>query len=410
MYMVHSKYKNLLKDTLLFALGSIGSKLILFVMMPIYTNYLTQSEYGISELVFSVSQLLIPFISLVIFDAVVRFGLSKERCAEDVLLIGLLVFGAGSVLTILITPLIGLYDTLAEWKWYLCAYIIANILVSIEYSYLKATDQNKLYAVVNILQTLILAVLNVVLLVFVKMGVQGYLISMIAASAGAAAVVFLAGKLPAALKKARFRRDLLGQMLAFSAPLILNNVSWWAIHSSDKVMLELMIGSAALGVYTVATKIPSLINVIISIFSQAWNISAVKEVEGSNDTSFYSDVFYVYQFVVFGACIGIVSVVKPFMSIYVGEEFRDAWRYIPLLLLGASMSAIASYFGSLYAAMKKSVNNMLTTLSAALVNIAVNYVMIPKIGIMGAVMGTVAAYLMLAGVRLFDVRKFIEFP
>ena len=290
---MRSKFERLIKDTLIFAIGSIGSKLILFVMMPIYTNYLTEAEYGISELVFSVSQLLIPFLSLVIFDAVVRFGLSKEHNAEDVLLVGLLVFGVGSILTVMITPIIGLYDALAEWKWYLCAYIILNILGSIEYSYLKATDQNKLYAVVNIFQTLILATLNVVLLVFVKLGIRGYLISMIVANAAAALVVFAAGKLPAVLKKARFRPELFRKMLAFSTPIILNNVSWWAIHSSDKVMIEWMIGSAALGIYTVATKIPSLINVIISIFSQAWNISAVKEVEGSNETSFFADVFHV---------------------------------------------------------------------------------------------------------------------
>ena len=112
-----SKYLSLMKDTLLFALGNIGSKLILFMMVPIYTNYLSEAEYGISDLVFSTSQLLIPFLALVIQDAVVRFCLSKEERSEDVLLVGLLVFAGSSVLTVAITPLVGLYDTLADWKW-----------------------------------------------------------------------------------------------------------------------------------------------------------------------------------------------------------------------------------------------------------------------------------------------------
>lgn len=402
------KIYNLLKDTLIFAIGSIGSKLILFILMPIYTNCLTEAEYGISELIFSVSQLLIPFLSLVIFDAVVRFGLSKEDKPEDVLLIGMLVFLAGSVLTVAITPVIGLYDALAPWKWYLCVYIIFNMLNSITGCYLKSVDKNRLFAAVNILQTLVLAVLNIVLLVYLRAGVKGYLVSTIAASMVACLVIFAFGGLLGTLKKARFRPELLKKMVVYSAPLILNNVSWWVIHSSDKVMIELMIGSAALGIYTVATKIPSLINVIIAIFSQAWNISSVREAEGGGDRVFYSRVFLLYQVLTFGAVIGLNGIIKPFMSFYVGDSFLAAWKYIPLLLAAAAFSAVSAYFGSLYAALKKSVNNMVTTLVAAAVNIVLNYLWIERWGLWGAAFATLAAYILLSTMRMIDVRRYIS--
>ena len=338
------KTLNLLKDTLLFAVGSIGSKLILFVMVPIYTNYLTEAEYGISELVFTMGQLLIPFLSIVIFDAVVRFGLSREERPEDVLLIGLLVFGAGSLLTVAITPLFGLYEALAAWKWYMCVYIIFNMLCSILGCYIKSVDKNKLYAAVNILQTMVMALFNVLLLVVWHTGVRGYLLSTIAASILASVVFFVFGGMGEALKEAHFRPELLKKMAAYSAPLILNNVSWWVIHSSDKVMIEWMIGASALGIYTVAAKIPALINVLISIFSQAWNISTVKEVEGDGDTGFYSNVFSMYQVLTFGAVIVLNGVINPFMSVYVGEAFEAAWQYIPTLLVAAAFSSVSAYF------------------------------------------------------------------
>jgi O-antigen/teichoic acid export membrane protein len=212
---------NLIKDTLLFALGSIGSKLILFFMVPIYTNFLTEAEYGISELVFSSAQLLIPLLSLVIFDAVVRFGVSKEGESKDVLLIGLLVFTAGSILTVAITPLFGLYSALSKWKWYMCVYIIFNMLCAVLGSYIKAVNKNKLYATVSILQTLVMALLNVLFLMMWDIGVRGYLLSTILASAVAAASFFLLGGIGAELKTAHFRPELLKKMVAFSAPLII---------------------------------------------------------------------------------------------------------------------------------------------------------------------------------------------
>ena len=74
-----NKYKNLVKDTIIFAIGNIGSKLILFFLVPLYTAYMTQEQYGTSDLIFTIAQLILPFVSIVIYDALIRFGLSKDE-------------------------------------------------------------------------------------------------------------------------------------------------------------------------------------------------------------------------------------------------------------------------------------------------------------------------------------------
>ena len=79
-----------------------------------------------------------------------------------------------------------------------------------------------------------------------------------------------------------------------------------------------------------------------------------------------------------------------------------------MLLVSASFSAVASYFGSLYGALKKSVNNMRTTLAAAIVNIIVNYLCILWLGAWGAIIGTVTAYFTLAIFRMVDVLRYIK--
>lgn len=401
------KYISLIKDIVIFAVGNIGSKLILFLLVPLYTNYMTTAEYGTSELVFTASQLVLPFVSLVIYDAVIRFGLVPEEKKGDVLLCGLIVAFCGSIVTVFLTPLAGLHKRLAPWKWYLCIYLIFSIFDPILMNHLKVCGKNRHYAVISVLRTFVMAVLNIVLLVQMRLGIQGYLLANIGGIVFCLILSSIAGEIFTYLKYAELRLDLLKRMLLFSMPLILNNASWWVIQSSNKLMIEWMVGISALGIYTVATKIPSLINVVISIFSQAWGIASIKEIESTSDTSMYSQVFLIYQTLVFGAALVLTSIIQPFMKVYVGSSFVDAWRYVPLLFVSASFSAVASYFGSVYSALKKSVNNMVTTVIAAFINVGVNLALIPRIGVWGAVFGTVSAYIAIALLRIVDVPRYL---
>ena len=406
---MQKKYRNLLKDTVIFGLGNIGSKIITFFLVPFYTFYLTPEEYGISDLVFTISQLAIPFFSLVIFDAVIRFALYRKERPQDTLLVGLVIWFLGSILSFVLTPLIGLYQPIASWKWYVSAYVSINILVSIELNYLKAVNKNLIYSIICILQTLTLALLNIFLVAKKQMGIRGYLISYIGSNFVAASLAFVIGNLYRDIKDAKYDSILAKQMIVYSSPLILNNLSWWVIQSSDKLMLENMVNADALGIYTVASRIPSLITVFITIFQQAWGISSIKEMDSTKDSGFFTDIFTFYSFIAFLGGFGICTVIKPFMELYVqSTSYGEVWRYVPLLLASAVFSAIAAYSGSMYGALKKSMNNMLSTMIAALINIIVNYIGILAFGIWGAMIGTITSYFILAFIRLIDVKRFVN--
>ena len=106
--------------------------------------------------------------------------------------------------------------------------------------------------------------------------------------------------------------------------------------------------------------------------------------------------------------IGLILIIKPLMTVYVGESFVEAWKYIPILLASATFSAIASYFGSLQSALKKSVNGMLATLAGAVANVVVSIVLIDHIGLWGAIVGTFAAYFLIGVIRIIDTTRFIK--
>ena len=405
---MNSKYKTLVKDTFIFALGNIGSKIILFLLVPLYTACMTQEQYGTADLLFTVAQLVSPVVSIVIFNAVVRFGLAKDENPEDVLLSAYIVLGIGAAVTLFLPFAFAFYEPIAPWRWQISAYVILLGFYQTNMNYLKVKNKNIWYAGISLIYTALMAVLNIIMLAVLHLGVDGYLWAYIISIFIAVLFTVIIGRIPSDLRKARFKKSLFVQMLKFSVPLILNDISWWVVHSSDKVMLERMMDVKALGVYTVSSKIPAFINVIINIFIQAWGLSSIREYEDSNDSGFYSSVLNVYTFLSFGATIVLVAFTKPFMRLYVSADFYEAWKYVPILLVAAAFASIAYFYGSLYAALKKSVRNMVTTLIAALVNIAVNYIGIILWGIYGAAVGTLAAYIVMSMVRMLDVGRYIK--
>lgn len=403
-----NKYKYLAKNTIIFAIGNIGSKIILFFLVPLYTAYMTTDQYGTGDLVFTMAQLIMPFVTIVIYDAVIRFGLSKYEKSEDVLLVAIDVLCIGSLITIALTPLFSLYKAISEWKWELAMYVILSGFYSTNMNYLKVKEKNLSYTIISLLDTGLMAFLNILFLAVFHWGIKGYLYAYIISLLVCDILSFIVFNGVGELRKAHFEKALFRKMLAYSAPLIFNNISWWVIHSSDKVMIQAMLNNSELGLYTVSAKIPAFINVLITIFSEAWGISSVKEFENSNDTEFYSNILKIYTFICFGASIFLIAICKPFMKIYVSNSFFESWKYVPFLLAAAAFNAISAYYGSLYGALKKSTRNMLTTLLAAVINIVINYIGINIVGTYGAAIGTLAAYFVIAIVRMIDVGHFID--
>ncbi len=404
------KYLSLMKDTAVFALGNLGSKLLLFFLLPLYTNCLSTAEYGTADLVETISSLLVPLVSLAIFDAVVRFALSPEFSKYDIIRTAFAVLLGGSAVTVLLTPLLGAYDTLAPWRWYICAYIISYITFQVELAYLRSTGRSVLFAGAGVGQTLLLAGLNLLLLLRFGLGLQGYFLALTLSNWSLVVLVGLFGGVFRDALRGRCSKDLLRRMLSYSCPLILNNLSWWVIHSSDKIMIEWMVGAATLGLFTVASKIPALINVVTSIFSQAWTVAAVREYENDNDRSFYANVFSVLILVVVlcGSCV--IMLIKPFLNAYVGAEFADSWQLVPCLVFAACLYAVGSFYSTMFHVLKKSRIIMVTTLSTAALNILANYLLIGRFGAMGAAAATAISYTFLAISRAVGAGRYFYFP
>lgn len=406
---MNKKYKHLLKDTAIFAIGSLGSKAILFFMVPLYTNFLSTEEYGTADLVAVFSALIFPVASLSIEKAVIRFGMKRNVLKEQVLLSAVFVLACAAAATVCVMPLLGFYHAISEWRVYLAVHIILSMIAEIERAYIKVKDLNKAFSIIGICQTAVFALTNVLLLTVFRMGVKGYLISNILSVLFSVILCFFVGRIYQDLRRAQMNWALLRQMIRYAAPLILSGISWWILHSSDKVMIEWLVGASALGIYTAATKIPSLIHVMIGIFNQAWGLSAIRETEKNNAQGYYAAVFDRFSFVLFGAGIIFIALSKPFMRVYVGQAFQASWIYTPFLLFAAVYYALFSFMGSIYAALQRTVNDMRLSFLCACLNILINYFGIKQYGASGAVIGTAFSYFVTAAISIFDIKKYVRF-
>ena len=403
-----SKEKTLFLNTILFAIGNIGSSIILFLLLPLYTNMLTTEEYGVINLITTFSNLMLPVFSLQIGDAVLRFGLSNQYKKNEVLKITIFILTIGSLIAFVCKPLINLYGTLKPWSGYVCILIIVCMFRSNIAIYIKTIGKNKCYAFNSILYTFVLAILNIIFLVYLRLGIRGYIDAMIIATTISAFFLAIEGNIFKSLFETKLNVQLMKKMIIFSVPMIFNAISWWINNFSDRFVLNQVMGATAVGMYSVAAKMPSLVTTATGIFNQAWAISSINEYDSTRDEKFYSKTFRGYSFLLVIISSFVIMIIKPFMNIYVGHDFRGAWEYVPFLLIGAIFLSYAEFFAPIYSGAMKNVSIMITTVVAAIANIVLNCILIPIIGIHGAVFATMISYFMVAFYRIIDIRRIIN--
>jgi O-antigen/teichoic acid export membrane protein len=242
------------------------------------------------------------------------------------------------------------------------------------------------------------------------MGITGYVLSVVLADVLSTLFLTIKEKL---WREFTFKPDLsiLKPMLKYSIPLIPTTVFWWITSVSDRYMVNEIIGSDANGLYAIAYKLPTLLTLVSTMFMQAWQYSAVVEDEGDREehAKFFGTVWGSFQAVMFLAGAGVIAFTKPIMKILTDPDFYKSWEFVPMLSIAMVFTAFASFMGTVYTLNKKSVLSFLTAFIGASSNIALNFILIPKIGVQGAAIATVASYLLVFIIRSISVKKYIPF-
>lgn len=399
------RYKYLFVNVIAFLCGSLGTKLISFFMVPLYTNILIPAEYGEIDLILSIAGVLSPFIACGIHEGIMRFSLDKGADRKLVLSIGLRVFIISSLIFLAICPILRFIPIVSDNIFFLYFYCVLNEIMTICLCYIRGKDNIKLYSFLGFLSALFTASLNVLFLAVFRWGLFGYKISMLLSPILTIAVSAVMGKIlqDASLKK--WDKKLASQMMQYSLILIPNSILWWCINASDRFFVSYMCGTAENGIYAVSYKIPTLLNTVASIFMQSWQMSAIKEHEEGSEPKFYNQVYRQLTFFMGLASLGLLLINKAVLSVYVGADYQSAWLYSPPLMISFFAGSLGTFWGSFYIANKNMKKYLHSAIIGAIVNVILNFVLIYALGTIGAAVATMVSYIVVMVVRAMGIQK-----
>lgn len=403
-----NKYKKLAANTMIFAIGTFSSKLLVFFLMPFYTRILSSSEYGTVDIIVQTANLLIPIASLGINNAVIRFALEKKSNKSEVFSIGLFAILGGFALTGVLSVFLERVELLKGYTWLILLFVICSNLNTLCIYFIRSIGYSRLYALDGILRTILMILLNILFLAVFKLGVTGYVLASVLSDAISVVFLFFFMRLDRYVSLRAISKICAKDMLLYSLPLIPTTVCNWVVSLSDRYVITYVLGTAENGLYAVANKIPTVMVIIAGIFSDAWQISAVKEEGGGDLARFYSKVFHAYQAVAFTASSYLIITAKLTTTLLAAPSYYISWRYIPFLVVATTISCFSSFLGSVYMVYKKSGYTLWTMVAGALANIALNLLWIPKYGVQGAIAATLAAYVLMFFVRAVTSRRFIR--
>lgn len=401
--------KTLLSNMAVFGIGTFSTKLIMFFLLPIYTIYMTNSELGLGELVVNSMNFIYPIATLNIQTALFRFALDSSTDKKDVLKNATIVTLISIFISATIIYLCTFNSSMNNLKIYLCSLLLTYSIRQIFSIYTKALEKMSLFTIDNIFYTVCLFIFSVVFIVYLRRGTAGYLEAMILSNLASTIFLFFAVKIYNEYSTKQVDLVLLKNMVVFSIPLIINSVSWWISNIADRFILEYFKGLDAVGIYAVSAKIPALLTNVVAVFMQAWVMSAIKEYEKNNNSDFFKYIFEKFSFAVIMLSSIIILFSKLIITLLTGKDFISSWYYVPFLLLGATFSSFSDFFGAIYMSAKKNVQVMITTVAGAIINIILNIILIPKLGIQGAGLATMLSYLFISIYRMIDSKKYINF-
>jgi O-antigen/teichoic acid export membrane protein len=296
---------------------------------------------------------------------------------------------------------------LSEYWLYFVVYYIVYILQDNSAQFIKGLGYTGEYAIQGVIQTIILVSANIVFLLVLHMELEGFLLATILGYSSATVYMFFKCRLYLFYKKG-IDYNLARRMLVYSLPMVPTAIGWWLNGSLDKYLLIALIGYSANGVYSVAQKIPSILTVIISIFTQAWVLSVISSYGDKDFSKYYIRVHDVFLGVGTIGCASIIILSKVLGQLLFAKDFFQAWMYVPILTVATLLSSYSIFLSSVFRAAKRTKSIFISTIIGSLVNLILNLLLIPRIGCIGAAIATVIGFAIMCFMRIIEMSKFIS--
>ena len=377
-------------------------------MLPLYTAVLTTEEYGISDMVQTIATMLIPILTAMIAESVLRFCFLNEYSTSQVFSIGIRLTLFGTILCVFFSVsflFVSFFNGLGLYVLYVPILFVSNSLLNLLHKYARGTNNVKVSATAGLLSTTAVILLNLFFLLVLKIGVLGYLLAYTLGDFVAITYIAIRCKVRGVYTSTR-NKKLRSDMLKYSIPLVPNSLSWWALSSVNRYIILAYLGVSAVGIYSATLRIPSILTVICDIFAQAWLLSALKDYGSDESKRFIQSMHNKYFSLLIILTSIIIMMAYPLTKVLLSSEFCQYWWVTPYLFISVFLGALAGFLGSIFSSEKKNTMQFVSTMVGALVSILITVLFLKHYGVIVVAIATMIGYYVVWLIRRITVNKY----
>lgn len=391
------KSKNLVKGVVTYAIGDFGSKILTFLIVPLYTYYINTSDMGVYDILTSTISLLSPIITLQISDAAYRWMIHSDGDAAKYIRATMQTLLNNCAVAAAVIFLINYFYPIPFCVYFVMSLVTTRCLNTIK-KLLRGLGNQRLFAESGILYTVIFLALNILQIIVLGRGVKSLFVSSVVSDLIVILVIYI--------REPRVRTNLLvkpdlhliRRMLAFSAPLVPNLLSWWVINSSDRYIVRFILGVSANGVLSIAGKFPSALDMVVSLFNTAWQDVSIAD-RDKDVGAYYSRVFRFMYRVLLSLLWGLIPFTKIYILFAMEQSYHGAADIVAFYYLGSVFQGFSAFYGVGYLRSGKTGRAFTTSIYAAAVNVAVHLALIHFMGLQAAALSTFVAFFVMWYIR-----------
>lgn len=409
-----NKYVTLAKNTGWTLLGNSGSKLLSFLLLPLYTRWLGTAGFGLSDLITTYATLLLSFSTLCLADSIFVFTKGCDRdtirrnfSSSIVLTFFLLVVWLTVFFVIdCICSYLGVRNSFSNNIWYIFLMIVSTFIQQYFHNLILGFGYVKLFSSTGIVLTLTTFVFSYLLIPLY--GVRGYILSIICANLVTVSYTIFFSKAFRYFSLQSFDTASIKQILKYSIPLIPNSIVWWLVSALNRPVMEHYLTYDDIGIYSLANRFPSVVTMLFGIFAMSWNISIFEEFQKDGFEKFYKDVFKIIFICISFCSLFIIVCSDAIVSIFAPAEFKDAGDYMKVMIIATVFSCISSFCGGVFSVVRQSKYYFYSSVFGALTAIALNFILIPLYGLWGTVGSVFISFAVIAISRYKYSKQYVH--
>ena len=431
--------KRLLGQTAIYGLSSIIGRLLSYLLVPLYTYTLPTGEYGIVTELYSYVALIFAFLIYGMETTFFRFSETEKdkgkvlSTASISILISTFIFlFIAFIFRQDIAELLG-YEMHTKYISWFILIIGFDALTAIPFAWLRQQNKAMRFASLKIVNILISIGLNLFFIIFCRQVIQQgdshtfyAFVSSFFHSDELVQYIFISNLVASAATfilllpvykylKLGFSLAIWKRMMPYALPILVVNISGLIPMSMDKILLPILYsgGQAAgmeqLGIYGANAKIAVVMLLFIQTFRYAADPFFFAEEKNKNAKQTYARVMH--WFVIFGSFIFLSAMLyMDILQYFVGAEYRQGLYVVPILLMGNLMLGIYYNLSFWYKLSNKTIYGAWFSGVGAVVAISLNFILVPKYGMIGSAWSVFFAYLIPLFLSFFYGKKHYPIP